>query len=209
MEQVEANAKKAAEQREKEKQEGVVSARKKRLNQREKEKQEGGSLRTKSLSRFGVATRSEYCQHRRRNFSSHDGTPQRQPDGEEFIVRVGKLSLNIHMLNALLCVLGGTLGSSVSALISAADRIARGWEFKDGTKYPKEDPKDKFGARMVPWFIVRPFLGSAMGLLVYVGMKGGYLIAVRNASQGDFSREGLLFLAFLGGLGFAKQKRSN
>jgi hypothetical protein len=132
-----------------------------------------------------------------------------QPDGEECIVRVGKLSLNIHMLNALLCVLGGTLGSSVSALISAADRIARGWEFKDGTKYPKEDPKDKFGARMVPWFIVRPFLGSAMGLLVYVGMKGGYLIAVRNASQGDFSREGLLFLAFLGGLGFAKQKRSN
>lgn len=120
---------------------------------------------------------------------------------------VGKHSLNVDMLNALLCVLGGTLGSSVSALISVANRIANGWEFEDGTKYPKKKPRDKFVARMVPWFIVRPFLGSAMGLLVYVGIKGGYLIAVQNASQGTshgtFSREGLLFFAFLGGL-FAK-----
>ena len=102
-----------------------------------------------------------------------------------------------------LCVLGGTLGSSVSALLSAGDRISHGWEFSGGTKYPMDEPKDKFVARMVPLFMVRPFLGSAMGLLVYVGLTGGYLIAVQNAQGAAFSREGLLFLAFLGGL-FAK-----
>ena len=44
-----------------------------------------------------------------------------------------------------------------------------------------------------------------MGLLVYVGITGGYVIAVQNggATENTFSREGLLFLAFLGGL-FAK-----
>jgi hypothetical protein len=124
--------------------------------------------------------------------------------GAEPPLNVGKLCLNIDMLNALLCVLGGTLGSSVSALISAADRVSHGWEFKDGTKYPTDETKDKFVHRMVPWFIVRPFLGSAMGLLVYVGITGGYLIAVqKGTSAGTFSWEGLLFLAFLGGL-FAK-----
>lgn len=102
-----------------------------------------------------------------------------------------------------LCVVGGTLGSSISALLSAADRISHGWEFSGGDKYPASEPKDKFVARMVPFFIVRPFLGSAMGLLVYVGLTGGYLIAVQNAEGAIFSREGLLFLTFLGGL-FAK-----
>lgn len=103
----------------------------------------------------------------------------------------------------LLCVVGGTLGSSISALLSAADRISNGWEFSAGEKYPRFEPKDKFVARMVPFFLVRPFLGSAMGLLVYVGLTGGYLIAVQNAQGSTFSPEGLLFLALLGGL-FAK-----
>jgi hypothetical protein len=98
---------------------------------------------------------------------------------------------------------GGTLGSSLSALLSAADRISHGWEFSGGDKYPAAEPRDKFVARMVPFFIVRPFFGSAMGLLVYVGLTGGYLIVVQNAQGATFSREGLLFLAFLGGL-FAK-----
>jgi hypothetical protein len=102
-----------------------------------------------------------------------------------------------------LCVAGGTLGSSISALLSAADRISHGWEFSGGAKYPTPEPKDKFVARMIPFFFVRPFLGSAMGLLVYVGLTGGYLIAVQNADGVTFSPEGLLFLAFLGGL-FAK-----
>ena len=103
----------------------------------------------------------------------------------------------------LLCVMGGTLGSSISALLSAADRISHGWEFSGGDKYPAPEPKDKFVARMVPFFIVRPLLGSAMGLLVYAGLTSGYLIAVENAQDATFSRPGLLFFSFLGGL-FAK-----
>ena len=66
----------------------------------------------------------------------------------------------------LLCVMGGTLVSCISALLSAAESISNGWEFSDGDKYPAVEPKDKFVARMVSFFIVRPFLGSAMGLLV-------------------------------------------
>jgi hypothetical protein len=103
----------------------------------------------------------------------------------------------------LLCVTGGTLGSCISALLSAAERISHGWEFSKGDKYPTAEPKDKFVARMVPFFMVRPFLGSAMGLLVYAGVTGGYLIAVENAQAATFSRQGLLFFSFLAGL-FAK-----
>jgi hypothetical protein len=105
---------------------------------------------------------------------------------------------------ALLCVLGGTLGSSISALVSAVERVSHGWEFSGGDKYPSAGLEDKFVARMVPFFIVRPFLGSAMGLIVYVGLRSGYLIAVEQAGQATFSRDGLMFLSFLGGL-FAKK----
>jgi len=110
---------------------------------------------------------------------------------------------NASAWRVLLCVVGGTLGSSVSALLSVADRISHGWEFSEGDKYPEPEPKDKFVARMVPFFIIRPFIGSAMGLLIYTGLIGGYLIAIESAGSATFSRNGLLFLAFLGGL-FAK-----
>ncbi len=42
-----------------------------------------------------------------------------------------------------------------------------------------------------------------MGLLVYAGLTGGFLIAVLNPENASFSDEGLFFLSFLGGL-FAK-----
>jgi hypothetical protein len=100
----------------------------------------------------------------------------------------------------MLCIAGGTLGSSVSALVSAAERISHGWEFSLGDKYPASEPTDKFVARMLPFFIIRPFLGAAMGLLIYAGVTGGYLIAVENAQNVTFSRQALLFFSFLGGL---------
>lgn len=104
----------------------------------------------------------------------------------------------------LLCVAAGTLGSSISALISVAERVANGWELERGEKWPPVGGKpDKFVARMIPLFLVRPLLGSAMGYLVYVGIVGGFLVAVRTATPGDFRPEGLAFLALLAGL-FAK-----
>ena len=103
----------------------------------------------------------------------------------------------------LLCIMGGALGSSISALLSAAERISHGWEFSGGEKHPAPEPKDKFVGRMVPFFMIRPFLGAAMGLLIYAGITGGYLIAIENAGNATFSRPGLLFFSFLAGL-FAK-----
>jgi len=97
------------------------------------------------------------------------------------------------MKGILLCIIVGTLGSSISALVSAADRISKGWEFPNGYKYPEPEPSDKFVARMIPFFLIRPFLGSAMGLIVYVGIKSGYLIAVKNADGKAFSLEALIF----------------
>jgi hypothetical protein len=108
-----------------------------------------------------------------------------------------------RLQNILLCIVAGTMGSGVSAALSAADRISHGWELGKGTKLPKLEPKDKFVRRMVPFFMIRPFLGSAMGLLIYAGLTAGYLIAVVNPGKASFSDQGLFFLSFLGGL-FAK-----
>lgn len=103
----------------------------------------------------------------------------------------------------LISVVGGTLGSSISALVSAAERASHGWESSGGTKYPADGPKDKFVARVAPFFIIRPFLGSAVGFLAYGGIVGGFLIAVEDAGAAQFSDEGLLFITTLTGL-FAK-----
>ncbi len=96
----------------------------------------------------------------------------------------------------VLCIVSATLGSSISAL-------SQGWEFSKGGKYPKDEPPDKFVARMVPFFVIRPLLGSAVGFVAYVGIVGGYLIAAEGSTKQNFSREALLFISFLSGL-FAK-----
>jgi hypothetical protein len=104
---------------------------------------------------------------------------------------------------AWLCILGGTLGSSTSALVSAGERLSHGWELFDGSKVPLEGKPDRFVARMIPLFLIRPFLGAVVGLLAYVGITGGYIIAVRDASAQSFSLEALAFISILFGL-FAK-----
>jgi hypothetical protein len=67
-----------------------------------------------------------------------------------------------------LAVATGTLGSAVAALLSALDRQSHGWELSDGSKYPKNEPADKFQLLMLPFFWARPLLGSVMGLLLYL-----------------------------------------
>jgi len=67
-----------------------------------------------------------------------------------------------------LAVATGTLGSAVAALLSSLDRRAHGWELSDGSKYPKQEPADKFQVLMLPMFWVRPLLGSVMGLVLYL-----------------------------------------
>lgn len=81
--------------------------------------------------------------------------------------------------------------------------MSHGWEYSRGGTYPAKEPTGKFVARMVPFFIIRPLLGAAVGFLAYVGIVGGFLIVLQNPEDATFSDEGLLFITILTGL-FAK-----
>jgi hypothetical protein len=102
-----------------------------------------------------------------------------------------------------MCTVAGLSGSTVSVLISMADRLSNGWELESGKKWPESAKKpDMFGRRMIPWFLIRPFLGAVMGLIIYVGLSGGLLMA--NVETGsDLAALRLTFWALLAGL-FAK-----
>ena len=99
----------------------------------------------------------------------------------------------------LVCLFAGMLGSSVSAMLSALQRKANGWEFRDGTSYPDDASKERFNERMTYFFLARPYLGASVGLLVFVGVASGILIKVGSPS--DLYK--LTFLSLLAGL-FAK-----
>jgi mannose-6-phosphate isomerase-like protein (cupin superfamily) len=116
------------------------------------------------------------------------------------------------------CVAAGTLGSAVSALVSAAERASLGFEFSDGAKWPRKvakrefgdgrlaplkDPEDRremFVARMVPSFLMRPLLGTAMGFLLYLGIFSGYLVAGEQPAPKTNTFFVLAFLAALAGI---------
>lgn len=102
-----------------------------------------------------------------------------------------------------MCTAAGLSGSIVSVLFSMADRLSNGWELESGKKLPENAEKpDMFGRRMIPWFVIRPFLGAVMGLIVYVGLSGG-LLMVHVETGSDLAALRLTFLALLAGL-FAK-----
>lgn len=71
-------------------------------------------------------------------------------------------------------IIAGVLGSTTSALISALDRKANGWESNNGDKYPEGGKPDKFSIRMATFFLYRPIFGVLAGLLVYFGMQAKY-----------------------------------
>ncbi len=107
----------------------------------------------------------------------------------------------------LACVCVGTLGSSLSAMVSAMDRIAAGWEFSNGWKWPpdpkasspKDDTRAMFGERLRRGFLARPILGAATGFLAYLGLSSGGLQS-KGAAGNDSRSLFLIFVAFLGGL---------
>jgi hypothetical protein len=97
----------------------------------------------------------------------------------------------------VLAIFAGTAGSAAAALLSAADRVAQGWEFDGGDQWPDDSKKERFKARMVPLFAVRPFLGSFVGALAYAGFLSGALF------DSNPSSERILFITLLSGF-FAK-----
>jgi hypothetical protein len=112
-------------------------------------------------------------------------------------------SSNDSQLLAILALLGGALGAAISAIVLTCDRYSAGVELADGTTWPaREKPIPRFNERMVPFLVLRPVLGAVMGLLVYAGFVGGYLISTTKAPEA-FSPQGLVFTSVLSGL-FAK-----
>lgn len=103
-----------------------------------------------------------------------------------------------------LALLGGTLGSTASALRSTCERLSCGFVLDDGVNvWPANAPKgQKMTLGIIPFLLVRPFLGAATGLVAYAGVVGGFLIATPNQPD-TFSPQGILFFALLAGL-FAK-----
>jgi len=120
----------------------------------------------------------------------------------------------VHPAAGLICVAAGTLGSGVSALVSAVERIARGWEFSVGSKWPPaaegaeigsalptfdpDDHRDMFGLRLLSSFLMRPLLGAVMGFFVYAGISGGYLLGADALVP--LKSYALAFLAALAGI---------
>jgi hypothetical protein len=72
------------------------------------------------------------------------------------------------------CITAGVLGSTSSALISALQRKANGWETEDGKKHPIDGKKEMFSQRMATFFLLRPTFGIIGGLLIYFGMQSKY-----------------------------------
>lgn len=104
---------------------------------------------------------------------------------------------------AMLALLGGALGAAVSGLVQTCDRYAAGLELTDGSAWPPRDkPVARFSERCVPFLVLRPVLGAVMGLIVYAGFVGGFLISTTKAPE-TFSPQGMVFIAVLAGL-FAK-----
>jgi len=57
--------------------------------------------------------------------------------------------------------------------------------------------------KMIPGFLARPFLGAAVGFLVYLAVVRGFWIVISPNSGSEFRPFGLAFLSLFGGL-FAK-----
>jgi hypothetical protein len=94
----------------------------------------------------------------------------------------------------------GALGSAVSALLSALQRRANGWETRAGLRYPFDEGKsERFNLGIAPFLAARPALGASVGLIVLVGAQAGVFSVAATAGTLDRAA----FWSFLAGL-FAK-----
>ena len=93
------------------------------------------------------------------------------------------------------CITAGILGSTSSALISALQRKANGWETEDGTKHPPDGKKEMFSQRMATFFLYRPILGIIGGLLIYFGMQAKIF-----GEKGVENQPEVIFWSLLAGL---------
>lgn len=102
-------------------------------------------------------------------------------------------SLSINLIWT--CIIAGILGSTSSALISALQRKANGWETEDGKKHPGDGKKEMFSQRMATFFLYRPTFGIIGGLLIYFGMQSKYF-----GDTGVEDQSKVIFWSLLSGL---------
>ena len=97
----------------------------------------------------------------------------------------------------VLCLTGGTLGAALPALLSAGERIARGWSFGDNALAAGDR---RFHARLAPLLAVQPILGAAVGMLLLLALSAGSVMLLRLSEGTTFDPMGLLLASSVAGL---------
>lgn len=97
----------------------------------------------------------------------------------------------------VLCMAGGALGASLTALLAAGERIARGWSFAPDALARGER---RFNARLAPLLAVQPILGAALGMLLLLALSAGTVVLLRVSEGTTFDPMGLLLVSAVAGL---------
>ena len=97
----------------------------------------------------------------------------------------------------VLCMTGGALGASLTALLAAGERIARGWSFAPDALARGER---RFNARLAPLLAVQPILGAALGMVLLLVLSSGSVVLLRLTEGTTFDPMGLLLVAVIAGL---------
>lgn len=97
----------------------------------------------------------------------------------------------------VLCLTGGTLGASMLALLSAGERIARGWSYSADALAADER---RFHGRLAPLLALQPILGAAVGMLLLLALSAGSVMLLRLSEGTTFDPMGLLLASAIAGL---------
>jgi hypothetical protein len=97
----------------------------------------------------------------------------------------------------VLCMNGGALGASLTALLAAGERIAHGWSQAADALARGERG---FSARLAPLLAVQPILGAALGMVLLLVLSAGAVMLLRLPEGTTFDPMGLLLVSFVAGV---------
>ena len=97
----------------------------------------------------------------------------------------------------VLCMTGGALGASLTALLAAGERIARGWSYGPDALARTER---RFNGRLAPLLAVQPILGAALGMVLLLALSSGSVMLLRLTEGTTFDPMGLLLFSVITGL---------
>lgn len=97
----------------------------------------------------------------------------------------------------VLCMTGGALGASLTALLASGERIARGWAHGPDALARGER---RFNPRLAPLLAVQPILGAALGMVLLLALSSGSVMLLRLSEGTTFDPMGLLLFSVIAGL---------